>query len=193
MPPGEDPLGIPYGEWGARWWEWLAGVPAAGDPGLNDNCQANQGGEVFFIPHTWPGTSFETNCEIGADQRVLASAGGILSTNSEGETDEELLAGVESEKPVLSNLSVMMDGVEVPDIDSYWVTSALFDLVAIEDSILGVEAGTQVRSAVGGWFVMIPPLEPGSHTIVVKDDIDDPTSEDPPSTAELTAHVTVSE
>ena len=84
VPPGGDPLGVPYGEWGARWWEWLAGIPAAGDSGLNDNCQANQGGEVFFIPHTWAGTSFVTNCEIGADQWVLASAGGTFWTNSEG-------------------------------------------------------------------------------------------------------------
>ena len=99
------------------------------------------------------------------------------------ETDEELLAGVEGEKAVFSNLSVSIDGVEVPDIDSYWATSEPFDLVAIEDNILGVEAGTQVRNAVGGWFVIIPPLEPGSHTIVVKDDIDDLTNEDPPTTA----------
>ena len=29
FPPGSDPFGVSYDEWGARWWEWAGSIPVA--------------------------------------------------------------------------------------------------------------------------------------------------------------------
>jgi hypothetical protein len=191
-PPGSDPLGVSYGQWADRWFTWVASVPAAENPLLTDDCQAGQeeGGDVFFLPHAMPGTSVTAECMVGADQSVLAQAGGVIWTNDDGETFEEMVPLVEALRGDFSQLSVTIDGVEVPDIDSYWVVSPGARYVFGEDNIFGVDPGTELDAVAGGWFVMIPPLEPGSHTIVVRDRVaSDDGSESP--IAEYTANVTV--
>jgi hypothetical protein len=192
VPPGGDPLGVPYGEWGQRWWQWLISTPSTTNPIVTGDCQAGQAGDVFFIPHTFPGESTTVACAIGPDQWVLASAGGVIWDNADGccETAEDFVAAIEADRPTFSNPAVIVDGVEVPDIESYYVMSPLFEAEYIEDNIFGYEPATH-DAMVGGWFVMIPPLAPGEHTIVVRDDIDDLSDEAGPQTAELTAEVTV--
>ena len=60
-----------------------------------------------------------------------------------------------------------------------------------EGNVYSVPAGTY-DAAMGGWFVMIPPLEPGSHTITVGNTWDDPADDaGGPMRSELTANVTV--
>lgn len=192
IPAGEEPLGVPYGDWAARWWQWMTSSPLAVNPGEVDNCQENQGGEVFYIPHVVAGVTMETACEVGPDQWILATPGGTIWTNSDGETDEEILAGLNEWRGIYSNLRLTIDGEDVPDIDSYWVLSPVWESEYIEDDILGGEPGTVARMAAGGWFVMIPPLEPGSHTVAVYDElIAEPGDTNPPVAAELIANITV--
>lgn len=193
VPAGEDPLGVTYGEWGARWWDWLLSVPAAEGPASTDNCQANQGGEVFIVPHTDPGTVVTVNCEISPDQWLLLSPGSTVWGFEEGQTDEELRAQLEELRGVFSNLALSIDGVDVPDIDSYWVISPAWEEEYVEGNIFEAEAGSSERLMVAGWFMVAPPLEPGSHTIVVRDDVDIPDDDEGPLTAELTANITVPE
>jgi amidase len=192
VPPTDEPLGTSYAEWGANWWQWLFSVPFLLDPEVGD-CQAGQGGEVFYIPHVPPGVSATTDCTIGTDQWILASAGGTYADNSpptSATTPDEVLALVEAETPTYSGPSVSIDGEAVADIESYWVTNPAFMVEWSADNPVGFAEGTW-DAAMAGWFVMIPPLEPGSHTIVVGDYIDDPADEEGPVLAELTANVTV--
>ena len=131
---------------------------------------------------------------------ILASAGGTYwdttggcaGTETEGDTEAELLACVEADVPIFSNLAVIVDGEEVPDIEAFWVVSPVFDVQIPEGNIFEVPPQT-AQAAVGGWFVMLEPLAPGSHTIAVRDAIDIPDDEDGPLTAELTANVQVLE
>ena len=146
--------------------------PAHRDPEAGD-CQAGQGGEVFYIPHVPPGVSASTDCTVGADQWILAQAGGTIWDNSDGSesTPEDLLALVEADIPVFSEPAVSIDGEDVADIESYWVVNPDFTIEYAEGNVYGLPAGSW-DAAMGGWFVIIPPLEPGSHTIVVHDAID---------------------
>lgn len=191
VPPTEEPLGVPYGEWGQRWWQWLVSTPSDVNPLLTGDCQPGQGGDVFFIPHTFAGETVETTCTVDPGQWILASAGSASWDNSDGCCDEEgsLEAGVLAERPTYSDLAVTIDGHAVEDIDSYWVVSPVFSIEYPEDNVLGAEPGTY-DAVTGGWFVMIPPLEPGTHTIVVHDAIDF-SDGDGPQVAELTATVEV--
>ena len=191
VPPTEEPLGVSYAEWGAGFWEWLINAPPIEDPEAGD-CQAAQEGQVFNIPHVPPGVTATTDCAVGAEQWILASAGGTIWDNSDGSgnTPEDLLALVEADIPIFSDPAISIDGEEVADIESYWVINPGFTIEYAEDNLFGLPAGSW-DAAMGGWFVMIPPLEPGPHTIVVRDYLDDPADEEGPLLAELTANVTV--
>jgi hypothetical protein len=191
VPITEDPLGVSYGEWAGRWWQWIAGIPLSENPMTGDHCQVGQGGDVFFIPHTSPGSTVTTTCQIGADQWVYASAGGTIWTDTEGETAEELTALVNSERGVFSDLAVIVDDVPVPDIEAFWAVSDPFTVTYIEDDLLGGEPGAQNEAVAASFGVMIPPLEPGEHTIVVRDTITHESVGPEPAVAELTANITV--
>lgn len=190
VPPGGDPLGTPYGTWADRWWEWILSIPASENPLFTGDCQVGQGGEVFFLPQVLAPATVEAQCEIGANQWILVSPGSVVWTNDEGESVEELQAVVEGDRDVFSGVSVAVNGAEVADIDSYWVIGPGQQLTFGEDNVFEYEPGTVRDVVAGGWFVMLPPLEPGSHTITVRDDIDPGDGTDP-QTAEYTAYITV--
>jgi hypothetical protein len=191
VPPGGEALGRTYVDWGADWWQWLMTVPPIEDPAVAD-CQAGQGGEVFFIPHVPPDFTVAVDCTVGADQWILASAGGTIWDNSDGSgnTPEDLVAMVEADVPIFSEPAVSIDGVDVADMASYWVVNPGFTIEYAEDNVYELPAGSW-DAAMGGWFVMIPPLEPGAHTIVVRDMIDVPDDDQGPLLAELTTNLTV--
>jgi hypothetical protein len=191
-PPGSDPLGVPYEEWAARWWTWVGTVPADRDPGTTDDCQVNQSGPVFFIPHTWPGMTHETTCVVRSDQAILATGGGAYCdlASGWGENEAELRACIDADMDVFSNVSVSVDGEAVPDIDRYWVISPMHDVTFPEGNAFEIEPGT-TQAVAAGWFVMISDLEPGTHEIVVHDDVDIPDDDEAPLPAELRATVEV--
>jgi hypothetical protein len=137
--------------------------------------------------------SATTACTIAPDQWILAQAGGTFWDNSPptlGSTPEDLLALVEADIPTLSEPAIIIDGEEVADVEGYWVINPGFTIEHAEGNPSGFAAGSW-DAVMGGWFVMIPPLEPGSHTIVVHNSWDDPADEEGPMVAELTANVTV--
>ncbi len=155
VPPGEDPLGVPYGEWAAKWWWWLLSTPLAENPGEVDNCQAGQGGEVFYIAHVLPSVTVETSCSVATDQHIHASGGATMYDITEcGGTEEGLRACIEAdlqaEPAIVSAVSVTVDGQVVPEIESYWVVSPLFDVEYIEENIYGMEPGTVSQAMIGG-------------------------------------------
>ena len=51
-PPGSNPLGVTYGEWTAKWWQWLLSIPGPVNPNLDTtgaNCAQGQSGPVWFL------------------------------------------------------------------------------------------------------------------------------------------------
>jgi hypothetical protein len=140
---------------------------------LVDNCNANQGGKVFFLPHTFfgdPINQVETFCTVPTGTMIFASVGGTAWWNDQGQTDEELLEGVVSSLPDFQNLRLVVDGIEVGNIQDYLFISAVFTLELPENNIFGSPGGT-FRAVAGGWHAMLAPLPPGEHTIVLHDEL----------------------
>jgi len=51
-----SPYGNTYGEWSARWWQWLTAIPAATNPNFDTtgaNCAVGQVGPVWFLAGTF--------------------------------------------------------------------------------------------------------------------------------------------
>ena len=186
--PGSDPLGVSYGDWASRWWTWLLGFPADTSPALVDSCDAGQGTDVVFIPQTFLDMNVQTTCHVAAGQSVLVSPAGSLTTADPGDTDADIIASTAAALESLTNIRLTVDGQDVPGLDAYLVAGDPFELPLVADNLFGAPEGT-ARAVGGGWFVMLSDLAPGTHTIVVHDESQDP--EAGLQAAELTATVEV--
>ncbi len=173
LPPSANVAGVPLGDWFGRWLNWIVSVP---DP-IAD-CDANQGGQVFFIPHTFPGSTVETSCTIPAGRLIFASAGGVVCSEAfDGfTTAAELRACVEGALPAFSDLRITVDGRDVEDLGRYLAISGPFEWT--------IPDVTTTLAVAGGWQVILAPLTPGQHTIVVHDNVAG-------DVAQVTAHVTI--
>jgi hypothetical protein len=62
FPPDSQPYGLSYGEWTAKWWQWVHSIPTGNNPQLDqtgeDCAQAqNQTGPVWFLAGTSGGSA----------------------------------------------------------------------------------------------------------------------------------------
>ena len=172
--PGSEPMGVAYGEWAGRWWKNLFALPAATNPAVVDNCDANLVGDVLMLPQTTFGNALATTCHITEGQSILASPGGTFCDDVDGTTPTEvaMLRCVDLGRNSLSGARLTIDGVDVPDVAAYWTLSPLMELTYPEGNIFGLPA-TDAKGVGGGWFLVISGLESGTHEIVVHDDLTD--------------------
>jgi len=74
-PPGSKPFGLTYGEWTARWWQWLFSIPTPRNPNLDStgkNCNEGQAGHVWFLAGRFQGgPPTERACTIPAAKSLL--------------------------------------------------------------------------------------------------------------------------
>lgn len=189
--PGSTTLDLTYADWAAEWLNWILSAPASSSPMLVDACR-EQDAAIFNIPQTLPGTTLGISCETYGDQWLLSAGGAIVcdTIDHPGATDEDLAACAEEGRTAYTAVSITIDGQPIADLDAYWVTSTPFDLTLPEDNVLGVPAQT-THAVGGGWFVLVQPLAPGVHTLVLHNESAAPEGEPGPLVAEVTATVEV--
>src|SRR5262245_29132534 len=50
LPVESHPYGLTYGEWSAKWWQFVLSIPAPNNPLLRDDkCTVGQTGRVWFL------------------------------------------------------------------------------------------------------------------------------------------------
>ena len=169
VPPG--PLGITNAEWAIRMRQW---DQSNREVGADPDCAVGAQGDVFFLPYVFftPFTQMEEyeGCTVASGQHILANLGSFIcslnrslikradeakgtkakdlrqrATVRNGETFECMTDGFD--EPFLS-----IDGTEIPIDDSFWTMGLTNDPRAKRDFF-------------PGYYVMIEPLAPGSHTI----------------------------
>jgi hypothetical protein len=72
-PPCSKPYGLTYGEWSARWWEWIESIPTAKNPNFDTtgaHCAEGQTGPVWFLAGDFGGTVVR-HCTIPTGVSVL--------------------------------------------------------------------------------------------------------------------------
>jgi hypothetical protein len=129
-----------------------------------------------------------TTCHAAVGQPVLVSPASSITIADPGDTDADIVAELTDAVATLINARVTVDGQDVPGLDAFRVISEPFDLPLVEGNLFGADPGT-ARAVAGGIFLMLLDLEPGTHTIVVHDESEDPA--DGLLAAELTATVVV--
>jgi hypothetical protein len=160
--------GASLGEWHGRYWQWVASFPVGENPAQDptgERCGHGQTDPVFFVPRTMPPCTVPGGVAI-----FLPIAGTECSTAEEppfhGEDEEELMACAAADAERYTNISVTVDGEALPDIDRYRATSPVFTLQLPKDNILVVPEGTG-RAVADGYAVVLAPLAPGEHEVIV--------------------------
>jgi hypothetical protein len=182
-----DPKVAQYGktnaEWAGAWVKWLYEWPMTTDCAdpitdpTGELCQMFQDGTgpVFFLTGSWGGVSRRDRCKPPAGKALLVPI--IVSFQDNGGVPPESLKSDEQLKQSADTIfeassgTFQLDGTAVEPLDPYGVKSAPYEYTlppepntySCANGIQGV-TGT-FKGYTSGYFVLLPPLAPGPHTI----------------------------
>lgn len=155
--------GVALEEWTARWWQWAESqwIAPYRDPD-GRLCALGQSGPVWFLAGTDGTFDALRTCTIPAGVHVLVPVINMMqSVRSRGGKAEcaDLRAGVAVNNDRLVSAVVLLDGRSLGDIRRHRVrTSGCFRL--------GGHATARLAAADGYWL-MLAPLPPGRHRLMV--------------------------
>jgi len=180
LPPGSNPYGASYGEWGARWWQWALSGPLATNPILDPDgsfCDLGQSGPVWYLAGNFGGTT-ERSCAVPAGKAIFFPIVNFYANypcppefNFEpapGQSLEEFLTEfAASFIDPATNLAVEVDGNALGGLTDYRGTSDLFLLdIHPEWGMLDpCVTGDPQPAVTDGYWIMLAPMAPGAHTI----------------------------
>jgi len=119
----------------------LGGTVSPFAPGGVESCTVKPGTKIFVAASSFECSTFEGNGTTEAELRDCAR-----------EADVDVAP------------SVTVDGGAVPVAE---VETGLLNIVLPEDNIFGQPAGTTGLSVGHGWVVLLHPLTPGTHTVII--------------------------
>jgi hypothetical protein len=171
LPPRGRPFGASYEQWAARWWQWALSIPVDQNPLLDptgEHCAVGQSGRVWFLAGTFGGGPATRTCTVPAGKPLFFPiVNAVFVATEPGETEEiahEVLREHIDQIDV-STLVVEVNGVPIPNLGSYRAHSPTFPVVFPEDNVFGVEGGFYPIAAADGYWIMLAPLPPGTHTL----------------------------
>jgi hypothetical protein len=180
IPRNANVYGNAYGEWSARWWQWVLSIPAATTPGLDAtgaNCAAGQSGPVWFLAGSFFGGTFHRACTVPAGKALFlpivnaAFGAGVFDcepTVPDVPCNLATLRMAAAASMDVVTLEASLDGKRLRDLPDQRVQSPVFMLTYPADSVLGVPAGTYAPQVADGYWLMLAPLPAGAHTIHFK-------------------------
>jgi hypothetical protein len=207
LPPHAYPFGKSYNEWSAEWWKWHFRLPATDHPALSvdgANCGAGQSGKVWFLAAAFTNevttnefnTIVRESCSVPTGKAIFFPIVNIECSTIEpepyrGDTPDARLSCAKSfiDGPiaVVRDLSVTIDGRLLENLEAYRFQSPDFEFNFEDpsDNILYVDCREEgscenLQSVSDGYWIMLPPLSQGSHTIRFTGSFRDP---DPNSNA----------
>lgn len=176
IPPNSKPYGLSYAQWSARWEQWLLSLPVAGNPqlGCPNPPNAGQSGPVWFItPQFGAPASCSITIPAGKAVFVPLAAAYFDSLTIFPPLYYELLTTEEEQRYwaqffgnhiVPSSLFCEIDGVPMKNLGRYRFTSPQFQFTAPSPWI-GGDVGGPATAVADGYYLILHPLPPGTHTI----------------------------
>lgn len=167
-------FGSSYGEWSARWWQWLLSIPAAVNPNFDttgDNAGIGQFDDVWFLAGAFGGT-FERKVTVPAGKPLFFPIINTIALKPFGfETLLNLrkLASDDINSVISTSLEATIDGKAVQNLQNFRVRSPAFTVIAPAQGVLppgqlSVPGNTDPLVSDGYWL-LLSPLSAGSHTI----------------------------
>jgi hypothetical protein len=189
-PSNSKPYGLSYGEWSARWWQWILQIPAATNPNLDatgSSCGEGQTGQVWFLAGSF-GTlpsPIVRDCAVPAGRSLLipllnqADGAALLDCDGPPPFDvncanftfggktglDALRAEAKFAMDNPASLQLSLDGVPLSDLTSYRVQSPVFSFLLTTGNVISflLAAFSLPGSQPPG------PQPPGTYTPAVSD------------------------
>jgi len=189
IPRDANAYGNTYGEWSARWVQWLLAIPAATNPALEEttgaHCAEGQAGPVWFLAGTFGGEPVTRQCTVPAGKALffpLANGlfgAGVLDCEPTGAGSCNLvtLRAAAAASMDAVELHASLDGEPLPRLLHQRVQSPVVTLTYPEDNLatvltgVAIPGGTYTPHVVDGYWLLLAPLSPGAHTLSFKAEI----------------------
>ena len=168
LPPNSRPYGKTYAEWSAKWWQWFMEHPVAGHPAVDSpafDVSSGQDGNVWFLGS--PFGTVERSVTIPTGKALFIGPLNAEASDLEGlgATEEEQRETAEWIADHIVSVSCSVDGKPVKNIERYRVQSPQFSFTAPDPWIFSPAPGGEGTAVSDGYFVMLPPLSKGNHTV----------------------------
>lgn len=183
--PQPQVLGKTIGEWSAKWWQWAFSIPAPENPMLDEtgaNCEQGQQGPVWFLAGVWGGGKATRSCIVPRGKHILFPIANSFWINSakdnanNTEKDYRQFANDFLPPSIGGDLEATLDGYPIifdpktPIIRSQSpVFTASFPadnvITKITDPPVPASDLTGYPIVSDGFWVMLPPLSRGIHTL----------------------------
>ena len=179
LPPGSTPHGMTYGEWSASWWQWAVSLPVDKNPFFDENGSCANGangqhGPVWFLTGVInvSGTAYR-ECTVPHGRALFFPVLNVECATLEGDgsTESQLRACTRGYMSVVTDVYAEIDGVPVKDLMAYRAASPLFIYGPLPENnvrqLFGYDApaGSTSLSVADGYYLMLPPLRTGQHTV----------------------------
>lgn len=172
--------GRSYAEWAAAWQQWFLRAPASSHPVLDETgarCGDGQAGPVWFLAGNFGGTTIR-ECDVPVGKALFFPLVNAFYTvwdiDPPPNTYAELVPMVTAFADG-GTVTAEIDGVPVVDAQAYRVQSTQAAAVMPLDNVTGTTAAECHTeddgllhcplSLANGWYLMLPPLSAGDHTI----------------------------
>lgn len=170
-----DGFGLSYGDWSARWWEWLLSIPAATNPNLSTgrvDCSVGQAGDVWFLAGSFGGTA-QRSCTIPQGKALFfPMINTIVYMPGEKETLNDLRqqAAAFVDKTNLASLTCTIDGAPCAlDLKRTRATSPTFSIIPPQDGLIPPDALKPRPEIVSdGYWIKLKPLPARAAPYVVR-------------------------
>ncbi len=173
-PPDAEVAGADQATLMEQRWRWQLSLPIGANPGhdvTGASCGAGQGGQIFFLP------SNLAPCSVPAGLPVAVPLVGGICTAGDPTVDGgdvDLRACAHGEADRYTAVRLWVDGDELPEIDAWRFTTRVFEVQLPEHDVLGLNA-EETEAVASGWQVILPPLSPGEHEVIVHAELADGT------------------
>jgi len=168
-------------EYAARWWQWAnrvrSGVKPYQDP-TGALCALNQSGNVWFLAGTDGTDDIKRHCTIPTGKYLFFPIINMVAHSLPGKpmTCDQAKAKVAANNEHLAPAEVRIDGALVQNISAHHIRSQqCFDAFPVAEYLDNPKS--YFPAATDGYWLMLKPLSPGSHQIVVTARYDNPGAE----------------
>lgn len=194
IPPHANAFGKSYAEWSAEWWKWQLSLPATDHPALSvdgSNCGVGQSGKVWFLTGAFTtevsenefATIVRESCSVPTGKAIFFPIVNAECSTIEAKDFKLVLTGstqnvgacasrfVDGDIAYVDDLSVTIDGRSLTSLEAYRVESGVFgfNFQHPDDNILGANCEEvncdHAKAQSDGYWIMLPPLSKGMHTI----------------------------
>lgn len=156
----------PQAEWSEAWLQWIATFARDSSPIFDTTgarCAAKQEGDVWFLATSDGTAPVVRTCSVPAGKTLFVPIAGTTERSGNREPDCDSMARIAADIIThhVTRLSMTIDGQAVDNLASHRLaTRECFAL-----GLRQVPRSTAKTVVADGYYVMLPPLPAGPHTI----------------------------